>query len=63
MHLKCVYIRQNMFLLLLLYRETLVIFASLQSTVLDLFEPLHFLLLSTCKDCCSIIFIFAISAS
>lgn len=30
---------------------------------LDLFEPLYFLLLSICKDCCSIIFIFAVFLS
>lgn len=53
----------KIFLLLLLYRETLFIFGSLQSIALDLLEPHYFLLLSICKDHCSITFIFAVSVS
>jgi len=59
----CICIRQNVFLLLLLYRETLVIFGSMLSAVLDLFEPLYFLLLSTRKDYFGVIFIFTVSVS
>lgn len=45
----CIYIRQNIFLLLLLYRETLIILDSLLSIVLDLFEPLIFYYLVPAK--------------